>query len=162
MNICSIFYIVSFRFLFTTVSRWLEKNNSPLRLISGIANLKTQGILQIDWKESRSVYSKQSRDCVGQRCQVKWVWECLGATFLKLRLWPKKKQWLQMMWKIKIHKLFDSYTLSTFHAPRVMMFFIFSPLWHKLPWYNMIWRNLSAIVFLSSIIVVDGDVVEYC
>ena len=134
------------------------KCTHSVSLISGIANLKTQGILQIDWKESRSVYSQQSRDemfilvmwTVGQGSQSKMgllvsAFECLGATVslfysLKKNILVKKSndyKWCENV-QTEIYKLFDS---STFHAPSVMMIFIFSPLWHNMPWY-MIWYDM--------------------
>lgn len=66
-----------------------KRHPSTLRLISGIANLKTQGILQIDWKESKSVLFKTKQGLYApstlckaedKEAKVKWVWECLGPT----------------------------------------------------------------------------------
>lgn len=159
-----------------------RRNTSTLRLISGIANLKTQGILQIDWKESRSVYSQQSRDemfilvmwTVGQGSQSKMgllvsAFECLGATvslFYSLKkktIWSKKAMITN---DVKTFKLrFTSFLTCQLSMHPVwwwsLYFLLFDITCHDI-WYDMIWRKCSTIIVFSSIIVVDGDVVEYC
>jgi len=98
------------RFPYITYSwvGWLENGHNPvLRLISGIVNLKSQGILQIDVTESKSIYLKLSRDwllshmmiSVGQGIQGEMglgnVLAHLTFFFYLLiqilRVWPKKK-----------------------------------------------------------------------
>lgn len=47
-----------FLFHIQLVAVWKKRHTSTLRLVSGTANLESQGILQIDLKVSKSVYSK--------------------------------------------------------------------------------------------------------
>lgn len=45
------------------VAGWEKKIPPLFRLISGITNLKSQGMLQIDWKESWGVQEKAGIKC---------------------------------------------------------------------------------------------------
>lgn len=57
---------------------------STLGLISGMANLKTQGILQIDLKESKSVFTKLIRDDVECRTKMRLGMSCWFPFFFLL------------------------------------------------------------------------------
>lgn len=161
INICSIqfnhfwiyvsyfIYILNFHKLHTVqlVAGWEKKIPPLFRLISGITNLKSQGMLQIDWKESWGVQEKAGIKCSFAWCEVcdeeakvnVLVQQFQFFTIIQFWLW---KQWLHdddVKWLL----LFDSFICPCTQCDDVLyIFFLFQI---TCQWYT-IWRKCSTII----------------